>query len=78
MWVRQITSIYVTNKARINSRTEGGGDSSRGFVGVEQAQIRHTLKVAENVYNTISVSGVGALLYLAKRLTAKEMSGLVH
>ena len=52
MWIRQISSICVTNKARINPSTIGGGNTLR-FVGIEQAQIRCTLEVAENVFNTI-------------------------
>ena len=60
--------------ARIILRAIGSGNTRR-FAGIEEAQIRSTLEVAKNVFNTIPLPGVGALLYLANRFTAKEMLG---
>ena len=60
MWVRQISSICVTNKVRINPRTIRAGNTGR-FTGIEQAQIRNTLEVAENVFNIISMPACGRI-----------------
>ena len=67
MWVKQISIVYITNKARINPRTIGGGNTRR-FVGIEQAQIRCTLEVAENVFNTISLPACGLIAVSCQKI----------